>query len=448
MVPRQLCRLLVFAYAALYALNVHALPPVQTYGKAVSLFRLNKPSNGTDTQAWTNTVELGATSYVWQPWFGTWRASSVGEASVAQSMATSGMYHDIVMDSLRVVAQDAPLAQRLASADPSAAPVAPAWEQPIDIRLCGGPPTQVDALAGAFVRLGDTGTATVISPDGFALTSARLVEGLRSTEVTRAGGSVASARVVRVDEVADVALLAVEGAEQACVPPTRDKAKVGDPAISVIAADEGIATAAGGLTSEGESSGLRMFEVSAAAYAIGPGGAVLDDQRRRLGVRVRPVDSAEYGVLPSALVPGRLGIQGAAASTSDLDAVQRIAKTDGEPLGPVATEEPALVPPRAPGRTSTVITDVPGALEMSAGGTMLAVGGSVALITGGLWAQEASNPWTLTNNGPTYAAITITGAAVAAGGGALLAVGWRKQQAAQQAELTLGPSHIGVRGRF
>lgn len=42
----------------------------------MSLFRLNKPSDGTDTQAWTNTAEVGATSFIWQPWFGTWRADA------------------------------------------------------------------------------------------------------------------------------------------------------------------------------------------------------------------------------------------------------------------------------------------------------------------------------------------------------------------------------------
>lgn len=42
----------------------------------MSLFRLNKPSDGSKTQAWTNTLELGATSYIWQPWFGTWRSDA------------------------------------------------------------------------------------------------------------------------------------------------------------------------------------------------------------------------------------------------------------------------------------------------------------------------------------------------------------------------------------
>ena len=42
----------------------------------MSLFRLNKPSEGAKTQAWTNTAELGVTSYIWQPWFGTWQADA------------------------------------------------------------------------------------------------------------------------------------------------------------------------------------------------------------------------------------------------------------------------------------------------------------------------------------------------------------------------------------
>ena len=63
----------------------HALPPVQTFGKLESTFRATRPSEGSDTDTFTNTAEVGATSYIWQPWFGTW--SAIGSFSRSDTTA-------------------------------------------------------------------------------------------------------------------------------------------------------------------------------------------------------------------------------------------------------------------------------------------------------------------------------------------------------------------------
>ena len=67
-----------------------ALPPVQTFGKVSSSYRLNRPSEGTDSSSITNTFEVGASSYIWEPWFGVWRATgAVSRAATDADQDTS-----------------------------------------------------------------------------------------------------------------------------------------------------------------------------------------------------------------------------------------------------------------------------------------------------------------------------------------------------------------------
>lgn len=49
------------------------LPPIGYSGRLLSTYRLTTPSEGADTLQLANSAELAATSYIWQPWFGTWR---------------------------------------------------------------------------------------------------------------------------------------------------------------------------------------------------------------------------------------------------------------------------------------------------------------------------------------------------------------------------------------
>jgi hypothetical protein len=71
----------------------HALPPIQTFGKLESTFRAIRPSDGSGTDSITNTVEVGATSYIWEPWFGTWNA--IGAVSRSDTSADTDSSSDI-----------------------------------------------------------------------------------------------------------------------------------------------------------------------------------------------------------------------------------------------------------------------------------------------------------------------------------------------------------------
>lgn len=76
---------LVVMSIALQAKIGHALPPIEYFGKVSSTYRLNRPSEGVETQSLTNTYELGASSYIWEPWFGLWRATGAVSRADAQS---------------------------------------------------------------------------------------------------------------------------------------------------------------------------------------------------------------------------------------------------------------------------------------------------------------------------------------------------------------------------
>lgn len=78
----------------------HALPPIQTFGKISSNYRVTEPSDGTGTTAWTNTYEIGATSYIWQPWFGVWRA--VGSITRLDSESDQESSSDILSGDVEV----------------------------------------------------------------------------------------------------------------------------------------------------------------------------------------------------------------------------------------------------------------------------------------------------------------------------------------------------------
>lgn len=84
---------LLVVFFTMQASVSHAMPPVQTFGKISSTYRTNKPSEGTDSSSLTNTLEVGASSYIWEPWFGIWRATgAISKAATdADQDTTSGI---------------------------------------------------------------------------------------------------------------------------------------------------------------------------------------------------------------------------------------------------------------------------------------------------------------------------------------------------------------------
>ena len=105
---------------------------------------------------------------------------------------------------------------------------------PITVRTCADPPPSLPsglelALATAvFVEVPDgTGSGVAISPDGWILTAAHVVNGQDDVKVHVRNGTSVRARVVALDNRQDVALLRAEGDHWACLSFTPAPAEVG-----------------------------------------------------------------------------------------------------------------------------------------------------------------------------------------------------------------------------
>lgn len=106
---------------------------------------------------------------------------------------------------------------------PAGAAVA-TWSGALEVAACAEEPAEMPAGADHLLdrvvllsRADAIGTATLISPDGFALTAAHLVGEDETLDARARSGLVLPASVVRVDEVADVALVQLPGAGHPCL---------------------------------------------------------------------------------------------------------------------------------------------------------------------------------------------------------------------------------------
>ena len=105
------------------------------------------------------------------------------------------------------------------------------------------------------------------------------------------------------------------------------------------------------------------------------------------------------------------------------------------------------VRPVGPGRALSTVADVPGGTEIAIGGTMIAFGAIVAVPAALIWAAEENSFGITTQERLLYGGLTCVGIGLGIGGAALLNRGLRRANEAEL-EVVLGPSQVGVRGRF
>ena len=179
------------------------------------------------------------------------------------------------------------------------------------------------------------GSASVITPDGYLLTSAHVVAGTRSAEATFADGTTVAADIAGRDELSDLAVLKARGAVPAPVPMGRaEHLQVGQLVVA-IGNPLGLAgsVTAGIVSGLGRSlptkSGRVVDEVIQTDAALNPGnsGGVLADGRGRmvgvntavagvgLGLAV-PINASTHKIIAALMHTGRvrrawLGIAGA-----------------------------------------------------------------------------------------------------------------------------------------
>jgi S1-C subfamily serine protease len=208
------------------------------------------------------------------------------------------------------------------------------------------------------------GSASVITPDGYLLTSAHVVAGSRSAEATFADGTTVAADIAGRDELSDLAVLKARGAVPA--PVTMGRAEDLEVGQLVVAIGNPLGLAgsvtAGIVSGLGRSlptkSGRVVDEVIQTDAALNPGnsGGVLADGRARmvwvntavagigLGLAV-PINASTHKIIAALMHTGRvrrawLGIAGAHIPVPPA-AAAKLGTTHGLQIASVVAGSPA-----------------------------------------------------------------------------------------------------------
>ena len=208
------------------------------------------------------------------------------------------------------------------------------------------------------------GSASVITPDGYLLTSAHVVAGTRSAEATFADGTTLAADIAGRDELSDLAVLKARGAVP--VPVTMGRAEdlqvgqlvvaIGNPLGLAGSVTAGIVSGLG--RSLPTKSGRVVDEVIQTDAALNPGnsGGVLADGRGRmvgvntavagvgLGLAV-PINASTHKIIAALMHSGRvrrawLGIAGAHIPVPPA-AAAKLGTTHGLQIASVVAGSPA-----------------------------------------------------------------------------------------------------------
>jgi S1-C subfamily serine protease len=208
------------------------------------------------------------------------------------------------------------------------------------------------------------GSASVITPDGYLLTSAHVVAGSRSAEATFADGTTVAADIAGRDELSDLAVLKARGAVPA--PVTMGRAEdlqvgqlvvaIGNPLGLAGSVTAGIVSGLG--RSLPTKSGRVVDEVIQTDAALNPGnsGGVLADGRGRmvgvntavagvgLGLAV-PINASTHKIIAALMNTGRvrrawLGIAGAHIPVPPA-AAAKLGTTHGLQIASVVAGSPA-----------------------------------------------------------------------------------------------------------
>jgi len=151
-------------------------------------------------------------------------------------------------------------------------------------------------VTAAFLggQISGTGSGVILRSDGYILTSAHVVDGVSSIEITLASGDKLKAKIVGIDTDTDVAVIKVDRATlPAAVIGTEKDLHVGDIAVAIGSplglqqtVTEGIISALGRVVHPGSSSPVLvdMIQTDAAITHGNSGGALIDGDGAVIGI--------------------------------------------------------------------------------------------------------------------------------------------------------------------
>ena len=222
------------------------------------------------------------------------------------------------------------------------------WTGPLVVQSCEAPARQLPrdtevVLGSTLIVLRDdvSGSAVVVSPDGFALTAAHVIGSAEQVEVVLFDERRVTATVVRVDERQDVAVLKLDGNTYACARPWVDRRPIGSD-VFVLGSPAGevlsFSVSKGIVSGYREFEGERYLQIDASVNPGNSGGPVVDDQGRVVGIASWKV--AGHGLeglsfaVPTQAVVDALELSPGERSTTDIAAAQGRRELPGpDPVG-------------------------------------------------------------------------------------------------------------------
>jgi S1-C subfamily serine protease len=208
------------------------------------------------------------------------------------------------------------------------------------------------------------GSASVITPDGYLLTSAHVVAGTRSAEATFADGTTVAADIAGRDELSDLAVLKARGA----VPPPVTMGRAEDLQVGQLVVAIGNPLGLAGSVTAGIVSGLgrslptksgrvvdEVIQTDAALNPGNSGGVLADGRGRMVGVNTAvagvglglavPINASTHKIIAALMHTGRvrrawLGIAGAHIPVPPA-AAAKLGTTHGLQIASVVAGSPA-----------------------------------------------------------------------------------------------------------
>lgn len=380
-------------------------------------------------------------------------ATGVGEASVPQIHPSTDMYVELIARAALPLARSPRLRTVLARVDPVSS--ATGWARDVGARPCAPadrtlPADTRELQPALFTVRTPRGRAdgVLFSPDGLGVTAAGPLVDSRVLTATRADGTSLGLTVLRVDETADLALVALNDTGDACVPVRGRPADLGEALYALgTRGDAGWGLRTGTVTGTVRHGTGPHLDTDAALSELSARAPLFDESGAWLA-------SAPPAGTEALLAIGALDRLGVVPSDTpdDLVGIERSPRRAGDPvrLDLGGAVDAPLQAPIGPGGRVPTIADTPGGLEMAGGGVMVGVGVLVGVPTGMVWMLEESSFDVNGSERATYAVVTGLSAGLAIGGAALIYRGLRKADQAEDpgTRIMLSPTGVGLSGRF
>lgn len=339
-------------------------------------------------------------------------------------------------------------------------PSTESWRESIGVELCTRqevslPSQSEDALDATLLVQAEfgTGSAVLISTDGFALTAAHVVGDAVEVGVLTRGGESLMAEVVRVNEGQDIALLRIVRDEAfACLTPLESNAPLGSD-VFILGSPAGqelsFSVSKGIVSAYRDFEGVRFVQIDASVNPGNSGGPAVDDTGHIVGIASWKVSHVSMEGLAFA-VPTDVGLDALGVKLGSESSPQwrSLRGRLESAVGGTSSSSQQSQRSSESGFNPKAIRRQRAKRSLIVWGSVTLVAGLIPLVTSAALAREehiTTGRWrALTNTNTVGWAVAITG-------GGLLTLGLALPKIkTEKAEVSFAPSSRGlsIAGRF